>query len=556
MLEAIIGMVMVALLIGAGATGLQTLQSTSSGTNQVARLDALLVGAGQAVKRTPYVDCPAPVQYDQVVQAQDDARSDDEKIVQATASGTPSIRVTAVDAGSGCGTPAGDAGQQEVSLEATMNGKTRTATVTKVNPEKKLRLPKAVIDPPEMQSSNGDIRAIYSLTATGSSGEKGLATFDWDCGPDAEPGFPDTAQHGSGTDQMFCQYQADTVDKVVTVSLTVTDNIGQTDSTTWPITVPRRTDPRQPPTAVASSTATSGNAPITIGFSSTGSSAPAGTIASTVWNFDDQASGSANTSTSASASHTFYASGTYQVTLTVTDDAGLTASDTITINVSVVGIAPPIARMTDPGEFYSPARVNFDGSASTATVGAIADYQWDFGDGSTGSGATATHTYSAPGNYVVKLTVQDSGARFASTTRVVKVKLLQPPADPGLRAIGSQSTVPCYFFGCPGSRKGYIDFGWNRLAPGAGDTIAMQINITRTVSGANPCWRDRTNTVNQTASSGYQVYRWVAPTDLDLLDLEDFFCAGSTYEYRYRVRRTAPNGTFYSAWSPTLRWTV
>ena len=94
LLEAIIGMVMVALLIGAGATGLQTLQSTSSGTNQVARLDALLVGAGQAVKRTPYVDCPAPVQYDQVVQAQDDARSDDEKIVQATASGTPSLEST------------------------------------------------------------------------------------------------------------------------------------------------------------------------------------------------------------------------------------------------------------------------------------------------------------------------------------------------------------------------------------------------------------------------------------------------------------------------------
>ena len=59
--------------------------------------------------------------------------------------------------------------------------------------------------------------------------------------------------------------------------------------------------------------------------------------------------------------------GTYQVKLTVTDDVGLTASDTVPITVSTPVIPLPVARFTIPGNtFYAPASVNFDGRASTA----------------------------------------------------------------------------------------------------------------------------------------------------------------------------------------------
>ncbi|MBE3128800.1 MAG: PKD domain-containing protein, partial [Actinobacteria bacterium] len=51
----------------------------------------------------------------------------------------------------------------------------------------------------------------------------------------------------------------------------------------------------------------------------------------------------------------------------------------------------------------------FDGSSSSDEDGTIVSYSWDFGDGSTGSGVTVTHTYNAPGNYKATLIVTDDG---------------------------------------------------------------------------------------------------------------------------------------------------
>gem|GEM_PF-4720336 len=59
----------------------------------------------------------------------------------------------------------------------------------------------------------------------------------------------------------------------------------------------------------------------------------------------------------------------------------------------------------------APLPVNFEGSASTAVSGTIVDWQWNFGDGTTGSGATVTHTYTSLGNYFATLTVTDSNGR-------------------------------------------------------------------------------------------------------------------------------------------------
>jgi len=48
-------------------------------------------------------------------------------------------------------------------------------------------------------------------------------------------------------------------------------------------------------------------------------------------------------------------------------------------------------------------------------------YQWNFGDGSTGSGANVTHTYSAAGTYTVSLTVQDSAGASASSSTTLSI---------------------------------------------------------------------------------------------------------------------------------------
>jgi|JI10StandDraft_1071094.scaffolds.fasta_scaffold30075_3 PKD repeat protein len=90
-----------------------------------------------------------------------------------------------------------------------------------------------------------------------------------------------------------------------------------------------------PPTAAATATPSSGIAPLTVAFSSVGSSDPDGTIAAYEWSFGD---GSA-VATTATASHT-YGVGTFTAQLKVTDNGGLSATKAVTITVSPVVVVP------------------------------------------------------------------------------------------------------------------------------------------------------------------------------------------------------------------------
>ena len=67
-----------------------------------------------------------------------------------------------------------------------------------------------------------------------------------------------------------------------------------------------------------------------------------------------------------------------------------------------------------PSFSYSPSdpqtneTVAFDASASYDPDGAIVSYMWDFGDGATGTGMVATHSYATEGTYIVTLRVTDN----------------------------------------------------------------------------------------------------------------------------------------------------
>ncbi|UOY04016.1 LamG-like jellyroll fold domain-containing protein [Blastococcus sp. PRF04-17] len=63
----------------------------------------------------------------------------------------------------------------------------------------------------------------------------------------------------------------------------------------------------------------------------------------------------------------------------------------------------------------------FDAQASADPDGQIASYAWNFGDGTTGSGATTGHAYAAAGTYPVTLTVTDDDGATASVTEQVTV---------------------------------------------------------------------------------------------------------------------------------------
>jgi PKD repeat protein len=80
---------------------------------------------------------------------------------------------------------------------------------------------------------------------------------------------------------------------------------------------------------------------------------------------------------------------------------------------------PPVANFT-ASQVPNTLQVDFDGSSSTDD-GSIVSYDWDFGDGNTGSGATVSHTYAAAGTYLVELTVTDDEGATGSTSQNVEV---------------------------------------------------------------------------------------------------------------------------------------
>lgn len=90
--------------------------------------------------------------------------------------------------------------------------------------------------------------------------------------------------------------------------------------------------------------------------------------------------------------------------------------------------ASPVASFTATSANLT---VNVDASASDDPEDAALTYSWDFGDGSTATGVTASRTYAADGTYTITLTVSD-GTNVAVATKTAAVSLTQDtdPVEP------------------------------------------------------------------------------------------------------------------------------
>ncbi|MEP7304701.1 MAG: PKD domain-containing protein [Acidobacteriota bacterium] len=173
--------------------------------------------------------------------------------------------------------------------------------------------------------------------------------------------------------------------------------------------------PADTPTAAFTVSPTTPVANIPVQFNASGSCGgplvgtacqSASQITSYSWTFGDAVSGSGQT-----ISHTYAVANSYNVTLTVTNDRGVSASTTQALAVGSASLPTPVFTFspTKPG---NNAPVFFSAAASTAGAGhQITSYQWSFGDGTSGSGQTASHAYSnptvAPVTYRATLTVTD-----------------------------------------------------------------------------------------------------------------------------------------------------
>jgi PKD repeat protein len=171
----------------------------------------------------------------------------------------------------------------------------------------------------------------------------------------------------------------------------------------------------------------SGSEGSTIAMSAAASLDPNGTVVSYAWDFGDGATG-----TGPSVTHTYAQDGIYTVTVTVTDNDGLT--DNIAALAAVANVAPVIAPFAGatllPAETYTASGSFTDPGADpwTATV--------DYGDGSgptplalSGRSFTLAHVYSTAGVFTVTVSVSDDHVTTTATQTVTVTSQAQAIRD-------------------------------------------------------------------------------------------------------------------------------
>ncbi|HET9210089.1 MAG TPA: PKD domain-containing protein, partial [Thermoanaerobaculia bacterium] len=137
----------------------------------------------------------------------------------------------------------------------------------------------------------------------------------------------------------------------------------------------------------------------------------AGAPTSWSWSFGD-----GGTSTAQNPTHDYKTSGTFNVTLTVTNDTE-TSSKTKLVTVSQGD--PPVADFTFQASGHS---VVF----ADQSTGNPKRWSWDFGDGMTSTQQNPSHTYAKAGTYAVVLTASND-AGSSSKTKLVTVTDTKPP---------------------------------------------------------------------------------------------------------------------------------
>lgn len=156
-------------------------------------------------------------------------------------------------------------------------------------------------------------------------------------------------------------------------------------------------------------------------FNASSSSDSDGSIVKYTWRFGDSTPDLVETD--AVTTHAYSSAATYSVTLTVTDDDGLTDSVSHSLKVLPPG-APRAEFVYSPEDPIVNQLVTFNASLSNPNGGVITSYFWDFGDDTNATGVpVVTHNYTSFGYYQVTLKVTDSEGLSDTASTVVKVNI-------------------------------------------------------------------------------------------------------------------------------------
>jgi PGF-pre-PGF domain-containing protein/PGF-CTERM protein len=261
--------------------------------------------------------------------------------------------------------------------------------------------PEADLNASPQDVTVGETVTFDASNSTDADGD--IAEYRWD--------FDGDGQVDRSTTEATTEFAYDAADEY-TAAVTVVDSEDRTDTATATV-------------SVSESLTARADVPSSVGvnetFTADGSNST-GEIASYEWDFGD-----GTTATGASVDHAYGETGTYEVTLTVTDSAGNEDTDTTTVEV-VEGSedAGPSAHLdASPSSAAVGETVAFDASGSSDDDG-IDSYEWDFdGDGTvdrTTESATTEKSYGSAGEYAATVTVVDTAGQTDTAKQTVTVE--------------------------------------------------------------------------------------------------------------------------------------
>jgi len=235
--------------------------------------------------------------------------------------------------------------------------------------------------------------------------------------------------------------------------------------------------------------------------------------------------------------HAWAKSGEYSVRVSATDSNGASSdwSEALVVVVGTEEQIPPVAIIAAaPMELIEGETVSFGASESSDQNGEIVSYDWDFDDGSTGTGVNVEHTYARSGQYTTTLTVTDNDG--LSATNGVSITVAPPVLELLESDLSNMHTTtpvqptPTLALTPPSAPR--------NLQANAGDRYVTLDWNTPSDDGGSPV-------------TGYKVYRGAAPGGGGLLTTvgnvlkytDNDVTSGQKYYYQVSAVNSAGEGT-------------
>ena len=276
-----------------------------------------------------------------------------------------------------------------------------------------------------------------------------------------------------------------------------------------------------------------------------------------MWHFGDS-----TTSVGSFISHTYSSPGTYYVCMTELDSSGnVVCQSCLNVTISAGGNCN-FAINANPG---NPFVVDFIAGSLVGT-----NFMWDFGDGTTGSGQSITHTYANPGTYTVCLSIGVGGAIVCTGCQTIVIasnswcQAAFTSVSLGLNAyfVNQSTIIPLNLPPNPPPTNWFWDFG-----DGSSSTLQFpnhqyaapgmyMVCLTGSTVGCTSTYCDTividTNITNPTTCNAYFVFTQTSPYNVVGVNLSSGinlnftwnFGDGGTSNVPYPIHQYNSTGTY------------